>query len=129
MTFVNALYAASHYLRYIRAAVETEYSYRNIYGREVDAHYRQHDIVEYKQLHDHGSSSEESHIKRAYGVEHSRENLVFRHDAHGGYQRADDDTDNKTENGYLERILQTLQNLDIAVIVYEYLDKLIDFFR
>ena len=46
-----------------------------------------------------------------------------------GITRTDDNTDYKTENGYLERILQALQDFYIAVVVYEYLDKLIDFLR
>ena len=129
LTVVNALDTASHYLRYVRAAVKAENRYCHADRREIDAHYRQHDIVEYKQLHDHGGSSEERDIECADGVEYSREDFVFRYNAHGRYQRTDDNTDYKTENGYLERILQALQDFYIAVVVYEYLDKLIDFLR
>ena len=128
LTVIDALNAASHYLGYVSAAVEAENDNCHADTRQICAYNRQHDIIEYQQLHHHGSASEKGDIEGAYCVEHSGQNLILRYNSYGGDKRTDEYTDYETHDGYLEGILQALDDLDIALCLKHYFIEFINLF-
>ena len=88
---------------------------------------RKKHIVEDQQLHHHWRSTEQSYIKTAETVQDPRQQFIFRHDADGCDQRADDDTDDQTCHRDQHRVLKSFQYSDISVLFQEDFDKFIYF--
>ena len=95
----------------------------------MSSHYRKKNIVEEKKLYNHRCSTEETYIYTADRIQNSRQTLVLWNYPDGSNEGTDYYTDDKTGNGYYHSILQTLDYLNIPVVVDEYFYELLYFCR
>src|SRR5699024_8143751 len=72
-------------------------------------------------------AAEKADIDRADAVEHARQPLVLRHDAHCGDNSADYNADNETEHRDYDRVAKSLKHLDISAAVYQHVKEFVYF--